>query len=131
MGLGFYHTGIQIGTVEYTFGYHPGSHTGVVEVTPKDNHPDYRQSIVLGTTTSTMRDITKVVDSIRDKFPGNSYHLLRKNCNTFTNCLCEAILHKPIPGFVNRMANIGKAFLQVDDFIRMRAYQGHYQTSAN
>ena len=30
VGLGFYHTGIQIGAVEYTFGYHPGTHTGVV-----------------------------------------------------------------------------------------------------
>ena len=79
----------------------------------------------------TYRDINKVVDSIRDKFPGNSYDVMRKNCNTFTNCLCESILKKSIPGWVNRLANIGKFFYEVNDFIRMKPYSIIHETSAN
>ena len=30
MGLGFYHTGIQLGLNEYTFAGHNGAHTGVL-----------------------------------------------------------------------------------------------------
>jgi len=67
-------------------------------------------------------DIHKLIDTLRDKFPGNSYDTIRKNCNTFTNCVCEAVLHKEIPGWINRMANIGKVFVEIDDFIRMRPY---------
>lgn len=51
LGLGVYHTGIEIGASEYTFGYHDGSYTGVMEVAPKTNHPNFRESILLGKTT--------------------------------------------------------------------------------
>lgn len=71
-----------------------------------------------------------VLDGLHTKFKGNSYHLIRKNCNTFTNCFSEAILNKPIPSFVNRMANWGKVVFEVDDFFRMRPYEIKYETSA-
>ena len=71
-----------------------------------------------------------MLEGIKEKFPGNSYHLIRKNCNTFTNCFAEALLHKPIPGWVNRMANIGKFFIEINDFFGMRPYDPRYETSA-
>jgi hypothetical protein len=52
--------------------------------------------------------------------------VIRKNCNTFTNCVCEAVLHKKIPGFVNRLANMAKIFYEIDDFFRMRPYNEKY-----
>ena len=111
MGLGFYHSGIEIGSKEYTFGGHEGAHSGVMEVPPKVNHPNFRESILLGKTTIEYKEIFRIIDELKDKFAGNSYHLTRKNCNTFTNCVSEAILNKSIPGYVNRLAKIGKAFL--------------------
>lgn len=126
VGLGLFHTGIQLDLKEFTFGSHPGDQTGVMEVAPKVNHPNFRESIFLGKTTYSYREIFKVLDGIKDKFPGNSYNLLRKNCNTFTNCFSQAILHKPIPAFVNRMANIGKSFLEIDDFFRMRPLENKF-----
>lgn len=71
-----------------------------------------------------------MLDGIKEKFSGNSYHVIRKNCNTFTNCFAEALLHKPIPSWVNRMANIAKAMLEISDFIGMRPYDVKYETSA-
>lgn len=88
IGLGFYHTGIQFGSTEYTFAGHDGSETGVMEVSPKVNHPNFRETILLGKTTMPLYEIHKVIDNLRDKFPGNSYNTIRKNCNTFTNCVC-------------------------------------------
>ena len=97
-----------------------------MEVPPKVNHPNIRESILLGTTKYSYREIYSMLDNIKEKFPGNSYHLIRKNCNTFTNCFAEALLHEPIPSWVNRMANIGKVFLEINDFFGMRAYDSRY-----
>ena len=57
-----------------------------MEVQPKVNHPNFRDSILLGVTTYKYREIFDMLDNIKEKFPGNSYHVIRKNCNTFTNC---------------------------------------------
>lgn len=129
-GLGFYHTGIQLDLKEFTFGYHPGDQTGVMEVAPKVNHPNFRETILLGVTTYKYREIFDMLDNIKEKFPGNSYHVIRKNCNTFTNCFADALLHKSIPSWVNRMANIGKGMLEIQDFFGMRPYDRKYETSA-
>jgi hypothetical protein len=42
IGLGFYHTGIEFGSTEYTFAGHDGPETGIMEVSPKVNHPNFR-----------------------------------------------------------------------------------------
>lgn len=81
-----------------------------MEVTPKTNHPNFRESVLLGKTTLAPAEITRIINSLRDKFPGDSYDVIRKNCNTFTNCVSEAVLHKGIPGYVNRLANWAKVF---------------------
>lgn len=54
-GLGFYHTGIQLELKEFTFGFHPNDSTGVMEVPPKVNHPNFRESIFLGKTNYSYR----------------------------------------------------------------------------
>lgn len=63
-----------------------------------------------------------IIDSLRDRFSGNSYHLIRKNCNTFTNALATAILNAPIPSWIDRMAGIGRFFLITSDFFAMRTH---------
>jgi hypothetical protein len=72
-----------------------------------------------------------MLDKIKERFPGNSYHVIRKNCNTFTNCFAEALLHKPIPAWVNRMANMAKGMMEINDFFGMRPYDQKYETSAH
>jgi hypothetical protein len=71
-----------------------------------------------------------MLDNIKEKFPGNSYHVIRKNCNTFTNCFCEALLNQPIPSWVDRMAGIARFFLVAQDFIAMRPYESKWETAA-
>lgn len=127
--MGFYHTGLHIGLNEYTFAGHNGTHTGVIEVTPKTNTPNFKEAILLGKTTKNWREILKIIDKVKEAFPGNSYHFIRKNCNSFSNALAEALLGKGVPGYVNRMAGIGSVFLDIDDFVRMRPYDPKYEVS--
>lgn len=101
-----------------------------MEVAPKVNHPNFRESILIGKTSLSANEIYSIIDRLKDKFPGNSYHLVKKNCNTFTNCVCEAIFHKKIPGFINRLANAAKIFYEIDDFFRIRPYDPKYEVSA-
>lgn len=62
VGLGFYHTGLEIGSREFTFGYHDGPSTGVMEVAPKVNHPNFRESILMGKTTASYKKIESIID---------------------------------------------------------------------
>ena len=55
MGIGVFHSGVQIGSTEYTFGGHQENSTGVMEVTPKTNHPGFRESILMGETKLTTK----------------------------------------------------------------------------
>jgi hypothetical protein len=54
-GLGFYHSGIQLELKEFTFGQHASDATGVMEVAPKVNHPNFRETILLGVTNYSYR----------------------------------------------------------------------------
>lgn len=64
-GLGFYHTGIQLELKQFTFGYHAGDSTGVQEVPPKVNHPNFRETILLGRTKYSYREIYNMLDDIK------------------------------------------------------------------
>lgn len=120
LGLGLYHSGVQIGSTEYTFGGHEGSWTGVMEVEPKVNHPGYRETIEMGETKLTYKEIKSVVDKLKDEFIGNTYNLTNRNCNHFSNRLVNELLGKNIPGYVNRAAGFGGMFSSVLDFFKMK-----------
>lgn len=67
----------------------------------------FRESIELGSFQGTTRDFERILDDLKSKFPGNSYNILTQNCNHFANALVTQLLNKPIPGYVNRLANLG------------------------
>lgn len=52
--------------------------------------------------------LERAMDNLRDDFGPNSYNVLTRNCNTFASALCEELLGKPIPAYVNRLAWMGE-----------------------
>lgn len=104
VGLGLYHSGLEICGTEYTF-----SDSGIYSNPPRDAGPGatFRTQIKLGFITTRYQQITKDVDSLRTRFAPGSYNLMTQNCNHFTNALCKRLLRKGIPGWVNRMAALG------------------------
>ncbi|KAL2651211.1 hypothetical protein R1flu_019339 [Riccia fluitans] len=107
-GLGIFHSGIEAHGLEYAFGAHDYPTSGVFEVEPRQCPGfTFRRSIVMGSTDTTPQEFRSFIERCADEYSGNSYHLITKNCNHFSNDVCVRLTGKEIPGWVNRLAGIG------------------------
>ncbi|KAG6528236.1 deSI-like protein At4g17486 [Zingiber officinale] len=108
LGIGIFHSGIEVHGMEYGFGAHDFSMSGVFEVEPK-SCPGFifRRSVWLGTTNISRSEFRLFMEDLSEKYYGDTYHLMDKNCNHFTEEVSMQLIGKPIPGWVNRLANIG------------------------
>ncbi|KAJ7548428.1 hypothetical protein O6H91_07G011800 [Diphasiastrum complanatum] len=108
LGLGVFHSGIEAHGVEYGFGAHDYPTSGVFEVEPR-NCPgfNFRRSILLGTTSLSASKFREFIENLAAKYHGDSYHLIVKNCNHFTNDVSIRLTGNGIPSWVNRLARIG------------------------
>ncbi|XP_056864998.1 deSI-like protein At4g17486 isoform X2 [Raphanus sativus] len=107
-GIGIFHSGIEAHGMEYCYGAHEYSSSGVYEVEPK-NCPGFvfRRSLLLGTTPMSPSDFRSYMEKLSSKYHGDTYHLIAKNCNHFTEEVCLQLTGKPIPGWINRLARLG------------------------
>ncbi|KAK6947538.1 PPPDE peptidase domain, partial [Dillenia turbinata] len=101
-GVGYAHG------LEYGFGAHDYPTSGVFEVEPR-GCPGFifRRSVVLGSTDMSPAEFRSFMEHLSSKYHGDTYHLIAKNCNHFTDEVCLRLTGKPIPGWVNRLAQIG------------------------
>ncbi|XP_055821244.1 deSI-like protein At4g17486 isoform X2 [Solanum dulcamara] len=107
-GLGVFHSGIEVHGLEYGYGAHDYSTSGVFEVEPR-SCPGFifRRSVLLGSTEMSLSEVRSFMEHISEKYHGDSYHLIAKNCNHFADEVCLRLTGKPIPGWVNRLARVG------------------------
>lgn len=107
-GVGVFHSGIEVHGLEYGFGAHDYPSSGVFEVEPR-RCPGFtfRRSILLGSTDKSPSEVRSFMVQLSRKYHGDSYHLIAKNCNHFTDEVCMHLTGKPIPGWVNRLARVG------------------------
>ncbi|GFP84408.1 desi-like protein at4g17486 [Phtheirospermum japonicum] len=107
-GLGIYHSGIEVHGLEYGFGAHEFPTSGVFEVEPR-SCPGFifRRSILLGSTDMSRSEFRSFMEHLSNKYHGDAYHLISKNCNHFTDEVCQHLTGKSIPGWVNRLARVG------------------------
>ncbi|KAM7260451.1 hypothetical protein ACFE04_016192 [Oxalis oulophora] len=107
-GMGIFHSGIEAHGMEYGFGAHEYPSSGVFEVQPR-SCPGFifRRAVLLGTTELTPTEFRSFMEHISAEYHGDTYHLIAKNCNHFTEEVCLQLTGKPIPGWVNRMARVG------------------------
>ncbi|MBA0785341.1 hypothetical protein Gotri_027812 [Gossypium trilobum] len=107
-GVGIFHSGIEVHGLEYGFGAHEYPTSGVFEVEPR-SCPGFifRRSILLGSTNLSRSEFRSLMEQLSQKYHGDTYHLIAKNCNHFTNEVCMQLTGKPIPGWVNRLAQLG------------------------
>jgi hypothetical protein len=79
LGLGVYHSGVEISGVEYTF----ASESGIFTMSPKNAPPArFRESIDLGPCPDS-RAVSNAIEELKHDFKGTDYHVLNKNCNHF------------------------------------------------
>ncbi|XP_010245553.1 PREDICTED: deSI-like protein At4g17486 [Nelumbo nucifera] len=108
LGLGVYHSGVQVHGVEYAFGAHDFPTTGIFEGEPKQCPGfTFRKSILIGRTDLGPREVRAFMEKLAEEYTGNTYNLITKNCNHFCNDACLRLTGKPIPRWVNRLARLG------------------------
>jgi hypothetical protein len=124
IGMGAYHTSLEISGLKYTFAAGAGVMVG------RSNGPDvgvprgakYEKSIPLGeavrSSRAELQDIVKRLSSLF--FTSTSYHLVHRNCNHFSETLAVALLVmepsettplQSYPRWLNRLANTGAMVL--------------------
>lgn len=108
LGLGVYHSGVQVHGVEYAFGSHEHPTTGIFEGTPKQCEGfAFRKQILIGWTEKNRREVKGVMAELASDYKGVSYNLITKNCNHFCNDACVRLTGNTIPSWINRLARIG------------------------
>ncbi|XP_076889953.1 deSI-like protein At4g17486 [Bidens hawaiensis] len=107
-GLGAFHTGLEVHGVEYGFGCHQESESGVFEIEPRKCPGfKFRESIFMGTTKLTPSQVQRFIELQSNNYHGDTYHLFGKNCNHFCEDMCYKLTGNKIPKWVNRLARIG------------------------
>lgn len=94
--------------MEYGFGAHDLSISGVFEAEPK-SCPGYiyRCSIPLGRIDMPVSEFRNFIENVASEYHGDTYNLISKNCNHFTDDMSGRLTGRRIPGWVNRLAKLG------------------------
>jgi deubiquitinase DESI2 len=108
IGLGIYHTGVEVLGSEYTF----ASQAGVFHHSPKEvPQATFREQIYMGEFNGGHVELKTVIAALSDdRFGPNDYDILRSNCNHFADALCRNLVLKSNPGYINRIADIADFF---------------------
>ncbi|XP_042973359.1 deSI-like protein At4g17486 isoform X3 [Carya illinoinensis] len=98
-GFGIFHSGIEVHGKEYGFGAHDFPASGVFEVEPR-TCPGfvYRCSVPLGRITMLPSEFRVFIENVASEYHGDTYHLISKNCNHFTDDISWRLTAKHIPG---------------------------------
>ncbi len=77
---------------------------------PKESEWKFKETVIVGYTKYSKGQVQEIVNQLKPEYPEKSYHITARNCNHFTQDLCQKLTGKDIPGWVNRAAKAGNMF---------------------
>lgn len=116
IGIGIYHTTIEIKRNEYSFGGTNGNRSGIyIESTESTKLSlNLKEKKYLGNTIFSEDEIRDIISLSSPFWQGNSYDPFIKNCNHFTKYFSEKILLEfqvePYPSYINRFTEYSVNF---------------------
>lgn len=120
---GVFHAGVEVNGLEWSFCFQPDSTKYGVECNRPKSHPNhhFRETIKMGPTEYSEQEIATIIADMVEKYPGNDYDLLRRNCCHFADELCQRLGVGCMPSWIYRLADVGAgvaAILEAADSVR-------------
>jgi len=107
VGTGAFHAGVQVFGREISYGFSE-SGSGVFSCEPKKCHDHvFRESVAMGSTDLNENDVVDLTKRLAKEWRGADYDLLRHNCCSFSNAMCEHLGVGPLPPWVTNLAAAG------------------------
>ena len=114
IGVGIYHTAIEIESLEYSFGATKEDVPGfyINEIGQISKLLKLKEKIYMGNTIYTKNNIDKLLALESPFWMGRTYDPFLKNCNHFTKRFLKVILFKNInyPVYINRICKYAQVF---------------------
>eukprot|EP01012_Entosiphon_sulcatum_P009960 TRINITY_DN15748_c0_g1_i1.p1 TRINITY_DN15748_c0_g1~~TRINITY_DN15748_c0_g1_i1.p1 ORF type:complete len:287 (+),score=67.82 TRINITY_DN15748_c0_g1_i1:242-1102(+) len=122
IGLGLFHTGLQVYGREYAYGQTDEDCSGIFWLVPRSAHMPFKEAVSLGRTLHTPGQVLAILEKITPMWNGRDYEILTKNCNHFTEAFATELGLTEFPSWVNRAARFGDTFVpnSVIDFVISR-----------
>jgi hypothetical protein len=112
VGLGAYHTGVEVYGREYAYGCHPYSYSGIYDMEPRQadeiagQQVRFREAIQIGHTHFSSEEVKELVVLLGRDYNGCDYSILHRNCNHFSSNFCQRLCGATPPRWINRLAQI-------------------------
>ncbi|CAK0885843.1 unnamed protein product [Prorocentrum cordatum] len=99
---GIYHTGVEVQGLEFSFGGHSDSSTGVFCAKPRSAQGCvFRQQLPIGHVELDALELRQTIAEISKGWPGNGYDPFQRNCNHFSESLCKELTGHKTPSYIN------------------------------
>lgn len=104
---GAFHAGVEVYQSEWSYGTE-----GIFKVVPRNHeYHVFNQSVPMGRTRLDPPEVQAILREMAPIWKAVSYDLIRKNCCTFADAFCKRLGVEPLPGWVNRLAQVGAGAL--------------------
>lgn len=108
-GLGnAHHIGVAVFWLEWSFGWcSKGSGVYMVHI-GENSLGIFKESVPLGRTRCSPREVISILQELRSTWPGTSYHLLRRSCAHFSVELARRLDVQKPPEWLSSLASVGE-----------------------
>jgi len=105
LGTGAFHCGVEVYGKEWSFrSGRPAGVSGLFWVAPRTAGGAYRETIVMGETSMSEKEVERLVQALLGYWPSSGYDLLMRNCCHFSNEFCQRLGVGSIPEWTMTLA---------------------------